>query len=75
MGNQWAGLKDKAQFECIERARGKKKQTGTILDNDVRLSEDQMSRIAEYHERFLKNSNPSAQLFNFDEDLKGINKG
>ena len=75
MGNQCAGIKDKAKFEWIERTRGKPRQSETIYDNEVRLTEDQMSKIAEYHDRFLKNSNPSAILFNFDEDLKEVDKG
>lgn len=74
MGNQCAGLKEKAQFECIERKERKPRMSDSILDSEIRLSEYQIDKISEYHERFMKNSNPAAKLFDKETHKKIIDK-
>lgn len=75
MGNQWAGLKDKANFECIERSK-KEKFQGVEVEK-FRLSEDQLEKISKYWEqdykqRFFRNSNPAQKLFGLQiEEDKG----
>ena len=69
MGNQWSGLRDKAQLDWIRGANSKQKNTET-MDTSVRLSKDQIAKISEYHQRFIKENNPTAVFFNLDDEFK-----
>ena len=70
MGNQWSGLQRRPHFDWIERFGNKQRSTDTITSKDVRLSADQINKIEEYHQRFIKENNPTEVFFNIDYDFK-----
>lgn len=72
MGNHCAGLKEKTNFEWIERTKGNPRSSESIFDSEVRLSESQLEKISEYQERFLKVKNPAEKLFDDETHQKII---